>query len=533
MTTKVIRLDDFRGGEFGRLGPAKAPKNSFTATNMLVTQEGLLCVRPGWEETTPTGVATGAVELVWTEGDSVDDTGDPNFRYAQGGSVRTFQPNVTDAAGRAVTTKSGTYSGFANDIYTDANGDEYLVTGTTTYNVSGNVTALTGAPGGVSITRYGERLVVGDADSNIGSVEYSAAADFNSWPGNIFTLPQSPALLRTQRAHLVLAAEGLGWYVLTGALTDDAASATLRKASSDRGPILPSGCVLRDDLAWFASGIEGYPTVFDGARTKSIERLGGPLIMDAEFQRAVPMRGRDQSGVALFATGTSAASGTVRQTVMLFMNGVWTKHVFEFEDFSQDTVPLVDSHQGIFSYDGNTQQDQLRVTTVFTWCDGGGASVAPKFYSWSPDMNRPGSDSAGDELSFWHAPERAGDDSSVLVSGDVSFPYMSAEQGEEWCVRQVIVDGVAWDLGASNTNHFDIHVDSLRSYSAIGTRSSETLSWDHEGSEFDEGGTPFREEFSFGDQGFGGQFQLHLENCRGIAIESITVVVDSRPARWA
>lgn len=500
MTTKVIRYDRFDGGEFGRLGPEHAPKNSWTGRNMLVYRTGALGVRAGVEEITPDSFPSGAVHLI-------SNPIGGSMIAVQGTAVRSFD-SLTGAnlitGGTALASTASGSSAFVRD-----NGSIYLtVSGDKTYRITGSasVTAYASSPGGRAVARYGARLLVaGESSSNV--VEYSAADDFTSWPGNQFVVGDSSTItgMWVQRDHLLISKANGGLWVLSGALTDDATAATLREVAPNiAGPDNQRrGAILPNDQLIFSPADNLNPALFNGTYDRIFEHLS------TEGGQVVPIRTARNSALFTDGTGTTDPETIVS---MLYHRDSWSLHTFSV--FGTDGgVRVADYPQAVEGTDDGS-------FVVFCTIDS-----TPQFYVWKLGQDSPGLES--DDY------QRAGDASDSQVTGNFSLPYGKAENGEEWIVRHVIVDGRSWDTGGSLTNHFDISVDAVRRYDSVGSRSSDTLSWDHDGSEFSTSGTPFSESFSFGDQGYGHAFQLHFANVRGVAIDSITVVVDVRPARWA
>ena len=62
MQRRVIKYENFRGGEYGRVEAWNAPPNSWTGQNMIVYRTGELGVRPGLKNISPSsGLPAGKI----------------------------------------------------------------------------------------------------------------------------------------------------------------------------------------------------------------------------------------------------------------------------------------------------------------------------------------------------------------------------------------------------------------------------------------------------------------------------------------
>lgn len=514
MGKQVIEYKDFSFGDFGRIEPWRAPKNSWTGTNMVVYRTGELGVRAGVRNLAPTGLSNG---VVWGMGSWANV--DRGMWYGQGTNVRTL--DVADAGGpvSALGTVSSTPADVARAEYGD---DTFIVTDNSgAYRIrSSGVTACTGSPNGRAIALLGERLIIAPTATTPATIRYSAASNFNSWPGTITVGSDDPITgLVSQRGHLVIMKYRSSFYILTGV---PGINETLRPLMRDVGPasvtnLLSYAAVHADDLIWFVSQWENTPARFDGARSARVEHI------------LTPAAGGTSLGIEPFPVGDPAAlvivqgagpEGTAART-WLYNRGTWTKHTFGVTTVGKTASSIVG-----FLQDGATLST-VRKGAAIVLTDGGGAAATPNFYVWMPDIDRPGTESDP----FGVSTERAGDDSSTQVSGEFSLPEYHTEDGSEFLVRKVIVDFRKWDTGGALTNHFDVNVTALRRYNA-GSLESTTQSWDEDDALASTTGTLDRRVFSFGEQGLGSGYQITLENIRGIAIQRIQVEIDAQPGRW-
>jgi hypothetical protein len=510
-----FEIADFTGGDWGRIGPDKAAKNQFSATNMLVSRTGEMYVRPGVRLTNPTGLGNG---VVWSVGTLPLDPS--SLWFGQGTAVRYFLPS---SAAVAVSTASSSITGTPTAVYVDENGTTvYLCTSTENgYSFNGSaITQLTSMPDAQAIALYGERLVVVPTSAP-NTIRYSAAADFTSWPvANTITVGDTDPItaLFAQRGHLAILKRDSSFYVLTGV---PGVNDTLRPVYRFNGPgnQRSAGRTRSDDRVWFAPNYSQHVAAFDGTAVTMFDNITPPLHSSVTSRTVVPLVDDDQSGAA-FVVPANPGEGAANEVWVKYRNA-WTKHTFGvaigqhvarcFHDFPQN---------------GDATIADLRYGTKLVFCDGGGAGATPNFWSWQPFMDRPGLEA--DPFTF--SAERAGDASAAQVSGTVEFPYVTDEQGRELLVRKVTIHFRAWNTGGSSTNNITATVRSLREFDGSYTDSA-ALSWTEAGSLASTAGSLRRKDLYFGDQGRGSAFQLRLSALRGVAIRRIVFTYDVLPTR--
>lgn len=515
MARQTLVFDNFQGGDTGRKGLFNAPKNAYSATNLLLYRTGELGVRSGFREVTPSGVATGAVLMLAEWGNKV--------YYIQDTALRYFTPSSTASS---VTTLANSFTGTPSLPSYDNGQADFLFIATNNAGAykadGGTLTALTSSPNGTSIARYGTRLVI--AKSTLGTIEYSADNVFTTWGNTIIVDNDTITALKNQRNGLTIMFSNSIW-VLNGTLS---VNESVRRVSRTRGAVDHLAAWVNEfDSLYYAGSVatgqgDTAPIRFDGAYPK---RLDNQIIMPAYASgsntRVSGISSNHPEGVAFFYPN-QAAGDLDDAWFLIYMNGVWTKHRTTLGlDMGLCTVRLP------FFQDSGSTSSELRYGATLVSSDGGAVGVAPKFYGLVLDMDRPGSETVVDT---GQAPERAGDASAEAVEGEVTFPEWHADPGYEVRVRDVIVDFRAWDTGASNTNHFDITVAALRTYDN-GPVESITQEWDEDPSYSEPSGTQKRVTFSLGDQGSGNAFQVSLSSMRGIALVRYFVVVEVTPIR--
>lgn len=519
MARRTVIYNDFSFGDFGRIEPWNAPKGSWTGQNMVVYRTGEIGVRAGVRRVPLTGTPVGAV---WQMGILPGGT-TVDVWFGQGNVVRYFDAARPDGI---ITTLSGTLTGTPTRGIVDrfeAGDQTFIVTPSQAAYVitSSAVTAMTGAPNGFSIALHGDRMVIASSFVSPSVLRYSAAANFNSWPAaNSITVGGSDQIyaLREQRGQLQVLKSQAGFYTLTGV---PGINETLRYNLSNVGPqgnVNAVRTVRAQDGIWMVTAREAVPSRFDGSRIRTWEHIpfasvGGQNLGIEGFPIGDP-------DAAFFVQGDIASELTTQRNWLL-NRGTWSKHIFGFN-------PVGLTAAVSFGY----LQDALTIATsrqspIIVMTDGGSASAAPNFYTWLPDIDRPGTENNP----FSVGTERAGDDSTAQVTGNFDLPEWWSDEGSEVLVRTVVVEFRAWNTGGSLTNHFDVTVNNIRPYENESPITTETQAWDRAGARSSTSGTIYREAFSFGGQGVGNGVQLKFSNIRGVAIKRIEMVIDSASGR--
>lgn len=504
MARDSITYDDFSAGEYGRLGADKAPANSFTGRDIILTEAGLLSVRPGADDMGLSGVATGTVTTLGFNGTPGADLWyiQGNTVYARNGSAVAA---MTGTLAVTPTTPVAWVESLPGITHITIDGDKCYKLD----HVAKTVTALAGTPGGKSITVWGERLFVGGSTANPQRVWFSDAAAFGTFGASSFfdvAARAGVAAIFDQRDHLAIALASGEWWIARGY---DPTSRSLRRATGlGAHPWVfnvNAAAVLPDNrIAYLPLG-QRYPAFFNGSTVDDVRHLdtntsGGSAIYDGpEDIRVLPGHRPDE---AVFRFG---------QTLVL-RHGVWTYHEFANGSLSHLTVS---DRQG----------------TIYM-SDGGGVSTAPKFFRWRLDRERPGFASDSDT--------KPGDESATNtnggtpIAGTVTFPRYWAPHGEEVRVRQVVVDFTKWNTGATPNLSMTLAVAPTGRFDLDGEGSLPTgQSWSEATSAVaaGEAGVPARQTFNVGDQGFGGGFQVSLTGLRGVAIKAVHVIFDRQPER--
>ena len=504
MQRRVIKYENFRGGEYGRVEAWNAPPNSWTGQNMIVYRTGELGVRPGLKNISPSsGLPAGKIRTFggspsvpqnfWVHKDS-----DSKFYTFNAGALATASAAATAGAQTAPGDwfiDSGqlyyTAEGLTNSYFIDIQGA-----------VTPVVTALTGSPSGRCIVQYGDRTVIGNITGSLDNrLRFSDPANKNSWPSaNFIDVGDSWGVnsLHAQRQHLLIVKQEQH-FVMTGV---PGVNPVLRKVNTGQAGFRSGMVAMGDhDLTYGWPTNENYPYTFNGSNQQDMEHLAEWLVYGGNAD-AFPCTDPGVAPIVGKNKGAAYFQGTSNRGLLL-VNGTWSKHVY---GVTVGGAGLVGNNRWASGYHSVTVSD------------GGTAGTVAKFYSLNTEAISPGLES--------NTSMRAGDDSSTALTGNVTFPEWWSESGSEIRVRSVIVDFRKWDTGSATTNHFDLKVDMLRRYDNTSPTSSNTVSFDQAAASASTSGVIDRRVFGFGEQGVGNGFQLVFTNVRGIAIQRIEVVLD-------
>jgi hypothetical protein len=520
MGAQIFEYADFSGGDYGRLENWRAPKNSFSAQNMLVYRTGELGVRAGVRNVTPPGVAVGTVLGLGRLPDSLSTA-----FYVQGTATKIFDA----VQGGTLSTASGALTGTPSVTVhmDDAGHTVYIASSANGYSLAGTtVTSLNNMPAADAIALYGDRLAVVPSSAQ-NTVQFSAAASFNNWTisaGNAVSITVGDSdpitALLAQRSHLVIFKKTSGIYILSGT---PGTNESLRLVSrGTAGPTVSrnAGRTRADDKVWYAATNQQQLSNFDGTNYAMQDNIPVSLYTELAQRVVAPLRLDDQTGAA-FLVKANAGVGAANE-IWLKARGIWTRHTFGV------TLDAQVASAGVgFPQDGDTTAARLRYGSMLVLTDGGGAAATPNFYSWVPFLDRPGLEASP----FSTSAERPGDDSAVPVTGSATLAEQRDKDGRDIQVRGVIVDFRSWNTGSATNNHFDLVVNTLNSYESSAPISSATASFDEAASQSALAGSVRSKYFSFGDQGRGGAFNVQLSNVRGVAFQRFRVVTETYPGR--
>lgn len=496
------------GGDFGSMGSKFAGRTAPTkmgAVNLVAYRNGDIGPRAGLRDMGVTGTAAGLVWGLFWRGTSGSDLG-----YVQGTAVKLIDAG---AAANAVQSVAGALAitptrpvawveGPSPRTYITVYGDKaYYVDHT-----AKTLTAVTSSFGTGAICFYGERLMTGGTAANPGRVYYTEAGVFTTQPAaNFFDVGDGRGEVRglfAQRGFLSIVLSNGEWWILTGV---PGVNDVLRKVTANaQHPwvLAENACAsLGDDTVAYVPLSAGWPAAFDGARVQ--EKRWLDFLGNSETTDSSPFFVRTVKGFKPeeFAQLGGKDSGIdYRGRALLFRNGIHTFHDF---DVSTDALAASDGQGRLFLTDRGT------------------GAVAPKFYFWKLNLDRPGF--AADAYS------RAGDDDNTSATPmTLTLPELFAAPGTEIVPQTVTVEFTSWQHGGSFTNGFDLFVDGYdqdesSGVSSTGVQVSSTVSFsESQGSSTTEG---MRRRKTFGILGVdpAGALRVRFNSIQGCSFTSVAL----------
>jgi hypothetical protein len=499
MAEQRIVYDDFSRGEYGHLGGRNAPAGSFTGRNIIRYRNGMVGPRPGIKASLVSPAAGTALNNIWWA------QGAPNtdiWWVDSTGAVKKsrFDTGVITAVGNIVAPAAGKVAQAV-----DAGlGINYLtVQGDKCYTINlpaPSVTAHVGSVGGIDIAIKGDRLFVTNNGTAFFTVYYSNAAAFATWTAtDFFTVGAKAGVagLVHQRDHLAILLQDGSWWAYRGI----GSTASLRK-------ITPGGwypwvlnphakALMTDDRIAYMGPIGDWPIKFDGANIEHFPQAGpsGDVqpYSSVTGVRVLPVRRAGECAIILPDAVNGARVYLGRE------NDAWSIH----------TLPT-----GISELAASSGQGVIALTNKTT----------PSIYLWDLRIDRPAFTS--------DTYARPGDLSDTPVDAYFYLPEHWSTPGTEVRVRQVIVDFVKYQTGATGDDcGFNLDLKSFGQFENDGTESPTSQAWSEDGSAASTAGVRDRHVFNVGEQGFGAGFQVGFTGVKGVAIAGVTVVVDTQASR--
>lgn len=504
MASKVFA--DFSGGWYGTLDPAKVPDNMWDGRNIILYRDGSLGPRPGLKPFTLGRTTAGKVtgfhhtlsetkSLLYIDGThvwSVDDN-------QSGAQVFDFgaMPGVSfNDYLQPIVNRDSSYS------YIGSLEGTGLSTVVRANFATNDLTTSASLTGGVSLSFYGTRLVVGNQLQLFYSQRLQAlvggAANFI----DVTNKGGEIVFVSEQRGHLTVVTRDGQFYVLTGV---PGVNDTLRRVADVK--LKPawlsftSMVDVGDDIIYYLSPINNFPGQFDGAEHHDLPYLSmtpedpratyASTQTNASYKKSKALQGSDNASPAFVLAAPD-------NRMLLRHHGTWSLHQF-----------TVDVGQA-WASDGRGRMFAFGPVQA-------GAGTPAWTLDWK--LERP------TFTTDTHA--KVGDNTGTPLDAYFVLPEQWATESEFVRVAQVIVDFTRWDTGAGATNHFDVEVTAIARFSQI-SDVSQTKEWDQAGasSPATQAGQRDRVRLTFGEQGEGAGYRVALRNIRGVAIRSVQVIYE-------
>lgn len=495
-STKTLTYDKFEAGEFGTHAASKAPDGSWTGRNVVVYNNGRIGPRPGLK-IVDQGVPSPLGKMTGFGFSPVGQTGDTPIFFIIGTKVWLMDPGGTSSLVSATGTLDA--SPGDNPIQSVLSkesvrliGDEvyFSIDNDQTYRLNcrtQTLTAIADSPQGTDIETYRDRMLV--ASGNV-RVFFSAVADFDDWPsGDFFDVgPSWRVINMTEFRDSLVIFTASGTWVMTGTADDG----TLRRLSDTLPPQDKAVVKTNDDIVYVPVS-RAAPVSYNGSY--------------GDEQSMVHLDNWTSAGRPCYGVQSYGN----RDVLFLADNGklLWRKNeAWSYHQMTPDVGPWITRY----------------FDDAVLLANPGSGSNDPDFYMLQMNIDRPASTS-----DTWAMP---GDNSDVPVDAHFSLPDYFDPAGRQFRVRQVTVDFIKYDTGASENNNLDLKVEALGRLHLDGN-GDETYaaSFNEDGSGVAAGGVRDRLVLPIGRSGYHGGFRVSLNNIKGVSIDRICVDVETEEAR--
>lgn len=288
----TVHFNDFSGGHWGSLDPRRARPGMWHMENMVVTEDGLCCVRPGFKYASVSGNPSGAVwglhyqPVTGKEGLAV--VGSTVYRIAEVDGALTFTALTNNLDAEPTETVRFDFAD-PTMVYLTSAGDGVYVANLNTNAVTQiQDAAPADVPGGYCIRAHGDRLFVGGDDDEV--IAYSEATDYSSFEGNFSHGYFFPAYtLQTVRDRLLIGGAGKGWWSLSGTV-DTGSMRHVADLSPGKDQM-----VVRDDMEriWYFLQQDERGLVVTNGSTWDVDSYGHLQPPDTDIHGAFSYGNRD------------------------------------------------------------------------------------------------------------------------------------------------------------------------------------------------------------------------------------------------
>lgn len=510
MARIVAAWEDFSGGEYGLLKPHQQAPNQFTATNMVVYDDGRVGPRTGLTALGETGL--GAFDGN-TVGFGYTDVAGARWLVYSNGQYYSYDDidNDWNSAGGVALPPTGAK---AYGVQASASTWYFLIPGHELSRVVANTQAAPTVTTGIgpsswgsigrAISFYRARLYVAE---NSNRIRYSAANDFTTtWAStNFFDVGDSSPIryLGWSGDHLVIFKANMEIWTYTGI----PGNFTLRRVAGgntreydlfqSRVVELPNGETV------LIRSHRSHPGILRGTVFREIQHLKQPWYAppvtggSTEDDMDVSLT-HEHDGVMLVLRDRNGNNNSMWWR----RNGAWTKHTFDIdgEATNPEGLPLVATN--------------MHGGAIIGADHGGGNGTV---YNFQIALNRPSFTS--------DTSSQPGDNSdTTLVDADFTTSTYRPESGREFTPEKVIIDFVAYDTGSTTDNNLDVSIEG-RNY--LGEEASITVdSWTEAASSASTSGEPRRVVLQVPERLELVMAQVKLDNIRGVAIEAIRLVTE-------
>jgi len=525
MAEKIVKFDDWSGGEYGVTPAWLTGPTQWTGLNCVVYENGTIGPRPGLKAVAMTSMSSNSVIVGmgfagspqsnwWTA--SVDQRS-----WALDPTIGQWLRSDLDESGAsgdfdAVPTNIEGIETAANETYmiSDEDGLYRMIhdngPDTTVHRITSFDTASTYE--GQCIAKYKNWLVL--ADSN--KIWFSDRDDFGNYtPTSYLTIGYGPEVAWlgwTKDALLIVMADS-GIWEFRGVPGDKATVRRLYAGGRHPWSFSPGRmCVLPNDDVWFVPMDRDFPALWTGG---SIQELSHLKIFEGDYAgasnelqevRIIPTD-EDDECLVLFKTADPTTS---KKRALLKRANTWSR--IEWDDTNSDVGAL-----GTFAA---TDRQGLIYIAPTTAVGATGASL----YSYDSNLERPGFTSDGYAST--------GDGTTTHFDAWFETGEWWAPEGQEVTIKNIIVDFTKYDTGAGTNNvmDFDLYALSQRDTDQPAAVSLQGFA-EARGSASTAG---VRDRHILGGVSGGSipsaGFKLRVKGIIGCTIQSIRVVLDQNSA---
>lgn len=502
MADFTVRYADFKGGDYGLRDPAKADADTFTGTNMLPYESGLLGVRAGLKLLPVTGAPTHPV------------VPGPNSMFVYLGEVIVglSKPWSVNLAGGAydtswvawpVSPNGPVHWETANNVvYSLVNGQLYKHNSRAVTPISVTTPQLLSY-----VTRWGYYFV-GIDNTVPWRIWFSAVDDtgahFDQWPANnyIDIGNNEPITALVPIYNTLYVGKRDGWNAVSGVL---GTLASIRGVAVGMGPQDPRLTAPTTDNRIVYWPQEDSPAFFNGERVQVLT------------QQQVTPRSLPFTCDTVVVTPTNRrlilCNDTTAGTQMLTWAGsAWTRHLFpnKLGGFAPQTPRQ-----------GNYVPNDVMYAVIAPDQVGNPLQIV----TWNHALNRPGH--VNDQYAAavdYGAP-------GGLVTGTLDLPAYWEPIGRQVRARSIIVQFRKWASGlAGYLNEIHVRLDAHGAYGR-GQQTGDVQRWFEPCERSASSGTDDSWRINLGAQGWGNGFQLHFPKVTGVALREVIILCDVRTER--
>lgn len=497
MADFAIRFDDFSGGDYGDLDPARAGNDQYRGNNVRVYDSGLIGPRAGLKPLTITGLPN----HTHTPGPKAFSVLDNKLLIVLN---RIYQiPLNTLAAAEQDTYPTAA----ANTVrFARAGGVLYSLKDGVVYKHVGAATVATPSLPALfsDLVQWEQWLIAIDA-----AVPYriwfteltSAGPNFDVWPVNnfLFVGGNEPINSLLPIYNTLYAGKTSGWWAVSGVLGIQASS---RNISIGNGPVDSRRAAVMTDNRIVYWPNEDSPAFFNGESTRVLSRQS---LRQAQSQFP-------SDGIAVTPT---------HQKVYMAGDADADNNATDLYEYAQNRwsyLSLNSAIGGITPSDPRIGQ-ALPSGVIFTVNNPTTVGDPVVISSFQHDLDRP---AHTDDT--YASPTDPGE--TELVTGSFDLKAWYDGQGRQVWLTGLIVQFRKWPSGvAGSLNRMVVRVEAHGGYES-GTAVGGDVEWSEPSERAPAGGADDSYRLNLGAQGWGNGFQIKFPVLAGVAIREVIAVVE-------